>query len=161
MLVIVCGLQGTGKTTVAKRIAVKLNATLLRTDTLRRELVQIPQYTDKEKEHIYDEMFIRAHSLLGRHGNIVLDATFSMLAHRNKARELAQGCRTQFKIVAVMAPGQIVRTRFEHRLGDDSEASYQEYLITRDLFEQITEDHIEINNSGTLDDLDMQIAVHF
>jgi hypothetical protein len=46
-------------------------------------------------------------------------------------------------------------------LGDDSEASYQEYLITRDLFEQITEDHIEINNSGTLDDLDMQIAVHF
>ena len=161
MLVIVCGLQGTGKTTVAKRIAAKRNATLLRTDTLRKELVLAPQYSDQENERVYDEMFIRARSLLQQHVNTILDATFSTFVRRNKAREVAQQCRAQFKIVTVSAAEQIVKTRLEHRSGDDSEAGYQEYLKSKGLFERITEDHVEIDNNGTLDDLDTQIAIHF
>jgi predicted kinase len=161
MLIIVCGLQGTGKTTVAKRIAEKINAILLRTDVLRKELVQVPQYTKEEKRRVYDEMFARAKSLLQNDVGVVLDANFSEQSYRNQARELAQKTHTEFKIVEVDTPEKIVKTRLENRFGDESEAGYREYLRNRDLFEPITEDHILIDNSGALNDTDLQIAVHF
>ena len=53
-LIIVCGLQGTGKTTVAKKIAEKINAVILRSDVLRMEILKDPKYTEEEKQKIYD-----------------------------------------------------------------------------------------------------------
>src|SRR5437667_5801 len=44
MLILVCGLQGAGKTTVAKRIATIISALILRTDVIRKQLWELRRY---------------------------------------------------------------------------------------------------------------------
>ena len=161
MLVIVSGLQGTGKTAVAKRIAAKLHAALLRTDVLRKTLVDIPQYTEEEKQRVYDEMFSRAQKLLHENRDVVLDATFIKQRNRDQAKKIAEQARTDFKIVEIICPEDIIRNRIAGRMQDESEAGFEQYLKNKRLFEQIMQEHIIIDNSGTLDDIDAQLENTF
>ena len=68
MLVVVCGLPGVGKTTVAEHASERLDGTLLRTDVVRKELFPDPEYTDAEAAAVYDELFARASEELARGG---------------------------------------------------------------------------------------------
>jgi predicted kinase len=47
--VIICGLPGVGKTTVAKDLAALINAIVLSTDRIRKELILKPTYKKQEK----------------------------------------------------------------------------------------------------------------
>ncbi|MFC6734896.1 AAA family ATPase, partial [Halolamina salina] len=76
MLVLVCGLPGTGKSTVAERIAELLPARMLRTDVVRKELFPEPTYEAEESAAVYDELFDRARDRLDAGEHVVLDATF-------------------------------------------------------------------------------------
>lgn len=67
-LVVVCGLPGTGKTTVATEVADRVGGRLLRTDVVRKDLVDDPDYTDAETRRVYDELLDRAERTLGRGG---------------------------------------------------------------------------------------------
>lgn len=53
MLVIVCGLPGVGKTTFAKKLAPLINAIILSTDKIRKELITSPTY---EKEEYFEQL---------------------------------------------------------------------------------------------------------
>jgi hypothetical protein len=53
MLVVVCGLPGVGKTTVAGMVADRFGAETLRTDVVREELIAEPTYTDEERDAVY------------------------------------------------------------------------------------------------------------
>ena len=57
MLIIICGLPGTGKTFIAKKLAPKINAEHLSTDRIRKELFPEPTYSEDEKNKVYVEMF--------------------------------------------------------------------------------------------------------
>jgi len=88
VLFITTGLTGTGKTTIARKIAVDYNAKLISTDTVRKELAGVDKYErhhdayntglyspDKMRE-TYDKIFEEASIFLKKHRNVVLDATF-------------------------------------------------------------------------------------
>jgi predicted kinase len=47
--VIICGLPGVGKTTLAKDLAPLINAVVLSTDRIRKELILKPIYKKKKK----------------------------------------------------------------------------------------------------------------
>ncbi|MHC1708779.1 MAG: AAA family ATPase [Bacteroidales bacterium] len=161
MLVIVCGLQGTGKTFVARKIAETLNAKLLRTDVIRKELYREISYSGKEMQDIYSEMLSRAARLFEDHKNIVLDATFSKAANRHAARELATLVHTDYKVVEVKCEETILEQRIKNRKDDESDAGFDVYLMYKKVFERITEPHITIDNSGSLEDTHSQIEVFF
>jgi predicted kinase len=161
MLVIVCGLQGVGKSTVAQRIAAKMDALLLRTDVIRKELIGKPDYSEQEMQRIYDEMFARALKSLQQKKHVVLDATFTKQSNRVQAKKVAQEVETGFKIVEVTCLEDEVQRRIEKRSGDASEARFREYLKYKFLFEPIVEEHISINNSGSVEDIDKQIKKVF
>lgn len=160
-LIIVCGLQGVGKTTVAKKIAEKLSATLLRTDSIRKALIKEPKYTAEEKQKIYEEMFVQARKILQGNENVVLDATFLEERNRNGAKQIAEEMNVNFQIIKVVCSEDILKTRIEQRSGDDSEAKFEHYLKYKNLFEPIAEKHTVIDNSGTLEDIDEQLNKYF
>jgi hypothetical protein len=145
-LIIICGLPGTGKTTLAKKITAKIGGILLRTDTIRKELKEI-KYSKKAREGVYGEMFHRTRQLLKEGKNIVLDATFYSRKWRKAAKDIAKSSKANFKIIEVVCPKDLVRKRIAQRKGSESDARFKHYLIYKKVFEPIKEKHLIIDTS--------------
>src|SRR3989338_8176568 len=146
MLIIVCGLSGTGKTTIARLLAERTSAAHLRTDVIRKEVFWSPDYSEAEKEKVYKLMFERAQQLL-KGGSVVLDATFLKYRHRQTARKLALAAEAPFYIVEVVCPEEIVKERLAKRVGDASDARFGEYLAQKNALEPIREKHLQVDTS--------------
>ena len=146
-LIIICGLPGVGKTTVAKKIANKNGAILLRTDVIRKKLKETG-YSKKARKSVYDEMFRRARLLLKEGRNVVLDGTFYSQKWRQAAKNVAKSLKANFKIAEVVCSQEMVKKRLAKRKKDESEAKFKHYLIfKRKLFEPIKEKHTIIDTS--------------
>lgn len=97
VLVVVYGLSGTGKTTLAHGIAERLGTDLLSTDSVRRDLFapdghhrnEEDLYDPERRQQVYEEMFRRAKNLLGKKLSVVLDGTFQSAGLRERAVALA------------------------------------------------------------------------
>jgi len=148
MLIIVCGLQGTGKTSVAKKIASKIDGILLRTDVIRKEIIKKPTYSEEEKQSVYDEMFSRAKELIEGGKDVILDSTFAKKENRDKAQEITK----DFRIVETICPENIVKERIEKRFEDESEAKFEHYLKYKQFFDSIKEKHSIIDTSKDIDE---------
>src|SRR6056297_1237834 len=84
-VVVVCGLPGVGKTTVAEDIAERLDGRLLRTDVIRKEILSDPDYTEEEARMVYRELFDRASDRIEDGTSAVLDGTFKEEGYRDHA----------------------------------------------------------------------------
>ena len=158
MLVVVCGLPGVGKTTVAETVADRIEGELLRTDVVRRELFTDPAYTDEERHAVYRALFDRAQSRLDRGENVVLDGTFAAATHRQRADELATTTGVEYRLVRVTCEESVVRERIEARTDDASDADFGVYRTIRAAFEPIDAEHASIENSGDRAALRRQVA---
>jgi aminoglycoside phosphotransferase family enzyme/predicted kinase len=100
-LVLVGGLPGVGKSTLAAALADELDATVLSSDPTRRELLGIPvgssaaadyreaAYDDDVTDATYGALLARAAIVLGRGGTVVLDASWVDAGRRAAARGVA------------------------------------------------------------------------
>ncbi|MCA2218996.1 bifunctional aminoglycoside phosphotransferase/ATP-binding protein [Jidongwangia harbinensis] len=100
-LVLVGGLPGTGKSTLAGRLADRLGAVLISSDRIRKELAGLDPacgaaaayrggiYTAQWTERTYAELLRRAHRLLERGESVVLDASWIRDAPRQAAHRTA------------------------------------------------------------------------
>ena len=136
MLVVVCGLPGVGKTTVARMVADRLGVEPLRTDVVRRELFPDPSYTDEERLAVYETLFDRARARLDRGTDVVLDGTFADAAPRERTRELAATAGTERRIVRVTCEEPVVRERIAGRTGDESDADFEVYRFFESTFDE-------------------------
>lgn len=96
-LVLVGGLPGTGKSTVADAISAEHSWTLLRTDEIRREIEGPPlgaragdRYTATATRAVYEAMLTRAHAALTLGESVVLDASWWDAHEREEARMIAR-----------------------------------------------------------------------
>ncbi len=83
MIILICGLPGIGKTTLAKELALLVNAVILSTDKIR-ELFSKPMYGRRERRFIYDVLILLAKYLDNSGINCILDATFTRERSRAK-----------------------------------------------------------------------------
>lgn len=135
---IVGGLPGTGKSTLAAAIADATGAVLLRSDEIRKELAGLNHqssadapfgegiYTGSMTCLTYETMLSRAGVALGMGEPVVLDASWSTEAWRNAARALA--ARTYSDVIELRcdAPPAVAADRIGHRRaigGDPSDAT--------------------------------------
>lgn len=97
-VLIVGGLIGTGKSTVARTIADALGAELLSTDAIRRSQLGASQsltgygegnYRPELRSQIYDALTSQADSLLNDKLSVILDGTFLAQNHRSQVYDLA------------------------------------------------------------------------
>ena len=84
---IICGLPGVGKTTLAKDLAPLINAVVLSTDRIRKELILKPTYKKQEKKLVYNVLLIVTKYLHKAGIDCILDATFNTENSRKELRK--------------------------------------------------------------------------
>ena len=156
MIIVVCGLQGSGKTEAARLIAQKINGIYLSTDLLRKEQI----YHLKARMSTYEILFESAKELLKRKRDVVLDGTFYKEDLRQKVKEMAKKFKLKIHFVEVICNESKIKERIETRFENktsESKANFQIYLRFKKLWQPIKERHAVIDNSGDLENLRSQI----
>ncbi len=133
-LVLVGGLPGTGKSTLAGVLADRLGFTVLRSDRIRKELAGIPPgqrcavpwgtgiYTAAWTERVYAELAGRARRLLALGESVIVDATFNGLAERAACAAAATAAHADLVQLRCAASAEVAARRLTARTGDASDA---------------------------------------
>ena len=146
MLIIVCGLPGSGKSSLSRKLKQKLPAVYLNTDIIRKHITSKPQYTEEEKRMVYSEMANRAEKNVNMGRNVVVDATFYSKKYRNMMKNITK----DHYIVLCALPEKLIRERLkrrEQRKNGVSDAGYDVYLALKEKFEPIEGDYLEVDCS--------------
>jgi hypothetical protein len=132
-LVVMTGLSGSGKSTVALELAQRLGGIRIRSDVERKRLFGFaPQertergvYSAEATARTYERMAQAARAALRAGVPAVMDGAFLRRAERDLFRALARELDARFALVACEAPPDILRARVAARHsagGDPSEA---------------------------------------
>jgi predicted kinase len=149
-LLAVIGLPGVGKTTVAREFTDRLDARLIRTDTVRTDCFADPAYTPAERRRVYAELFIRARDTVDRGRSVVLDGTFRKRTDRERAVELAASTGATLGVVVVECEAPVVESRIAAREDDASDADIEVYREFRDRYDPVRLPHATVDNSGPM-----------
>jgi aminoglycoside phosphotransferase family enzyme/predicted kinase len=126
-LVVVRGLTGTGKSTLARQLTERLGARCLRTDEIRRELLgpedAAAKYRPEARAAVYEELFRRADELLRAGFMVVLDGTFLLRSQRRRAAALAAAQGLPQVVFRCACPAEEARSRIARRLAQGSDPS--------------------------------------
>ncbi len=126
-LVLVGGLPGSGKSTVARAFAERIGADCLASDVLRKQLAgaepgaRLPApvgegiYTPALSALTYRELLVQAERLLRSGRSVVLDATFGRAAARRRAAALARAVGGTLVPVECRCPAAVARRRLADR----------------------------------------------
>ncbi len=167
-LIIMRGLMGSGKTTIAGMVARVLEGVRLRSDVIRHDSFGdstenteygSQNYSEKARDHIYEEMLLQSETLLATGKNVVLDATFISAAWIERAIETAHLLRAQPLVIDCVCPPTLAKKRIADRKGDASEARTDLYDQQRRDQEPIPPDVevIRLDTSAEMDDLTKRI----
>lgn len=156
-LVVVCGPPGVGKSTAAAAAGEQLDAALLRTDVVRKELFEEPDYDARETERTYAALLSRAGDRLAAGDSVVLDGTFRRRGQRDRAAETAADEGARFRLLRVTCEPAVVRERVRAREGDPSDADIDVYESVRAAFQPVDREHATVDNSGSRADTRRQV----
>ncbi len=154
-LILVSGLSGTGKTTVARAIAGELGIRVVSSDAVRKSLFGDKGQPDAYGEGIYSEesrrrtyqlMIERGTAILNEEGNVILDATFRRAVDRETVRKKAKSLGSGWRLIECRLDPDLVRRRMERRahLKDGlSDATWETYRRQLSDFDSIKPDGME------------------
>jgi aminoglycoside phosphotransferase family enzyme/predicted kinase len=134
-LVLVGGLPGTGKSTLAAALAAQIEAMIFRTDEIRKELASLPWtmpagaafgeglYERSWTVRTYETLLERAGIALAYGHSVVLDASWSDPRWRSRARAIGQAAHADLAELCCEAPAQIAADRLGRRAKEGDDAS--------------------------------------
>jgi len=134
-LVLVGGLPGTGKTTVAQALADPLDALVLRSDVVRKELAGLEPttpapagpgaglYDEDRTDATYGELLEQAQASLEMGRSVVLDASWISARHRVLARDVARRSSTALVELHCTLDPDLAAQRMRRRGPDASDAT--------------------------------------
>jgi predicted kinase len=147
LIVVICGLPGVGKSTLAKDLAPLLNAVILSSDKIRKELFPNPIYSKREVKIIYDVMILLAKYLYGAGINCIIDATFNKEKSRTQLKNKLMLPEEELFMVECICPEDTIVSRLKTRKNDYSDADLRIYKRMKKTYEPILEDHLVIDTS--------------
>lgn len=148
MLIIVTGLPGTGKTTIAEALAKEIDGIVFSTDKIRKRIFEKPVYNEEDKRIVYDELFSQTGKYLTKGKNVILDGTFYTKGLRQRAKEVGKSFCEEVYFVYCETPEELLKERINKRKDKFSDADYSVYLKIKKIFEEFEEDVTFINTSN-------------
>ena len=156
MLLIFFGNIGTGKSTLAKALAERLNYELVYFDkcvwhSLKKEKI----YSDKDEflltpeeiQKVYDEMHTIARSLLKKEKNVILESVYFQ-KQRKEAIQIAEESDVDFRLVEVVCDEKTVEKRLKKRKKENPQtAGFRLYKEYKERFEEEVKPHIVIDTT--------------
>ncbi|ACB49523.1 unknown [Crocosphaera subtropica ATCC 51142] len=130
-IIMMSGLSGSGKTTMAKYLAQDINAILIRSDAVRKHRGNIPLdetgdnelYSAAMNQETYKTL-IQLGEMMAKEGfNVILDAKFDRHQWRETVIEIAKKYNISLTILYCYAPLKILSDRLSKRQGDISDAT--------------------------------------
>ncbi|NOZ51892.1 MAG: AAA family ATPase [Gammaproteobacteria bacterium] len=126
-LIIMHGLSGSGKSTIAKQLQEKLFLIQIRSDVERKRLFHLGFdensqsetyqgiYSRHASKQTYQRLYTLAETVIQAGYNVLIDATFLRKANRQAFRQLAQKNNTKFAILNCYAKTSTLRNRIQAR----------------------------------------------
>ncbi|OAG27124.1 bifunctional aminoglycoside phosphotransferase/ATP-binding protein [Thermodesulfatator autotrophicus] len=153
-LIVIFGLSGTGKSTLARALRDKLLTNYYNSDIVRKKLLGI-----KPEEHhyvpfgkgIYSEEFtLKTYEAMARYAaedlvrgrDVILDATFRARNLREMVLEAVKDLKVKLLFVQCVAPDEVIKARFEERAqktAEPSDGRWEIYVKQKEVFEPPTE----------------------
>lgn len=127
-LVLVGGLPGSGKSTIARGLADALTAELLSSDRARRDRESSGRdgheaYEESQRSLVYAELTDRAGRALRLGRDVVVDATFGREAWRRALRQLGEELHVHLTELECTVPDEVAVARLRGRGRGDSDAT--------------------------------------
>ncbi|MCX6841510.1 MAG: AAA family ATPase [candidate division WOR-3 bacterium] len=165
-LVVMMGLPGVGKTYVARRLAERVDAFHLLSDSIRKQLLGIPVgerrsddygkgiYKGNIGKKTYDEMMRRAQVFLSAGYSVITDATFLRDDLRSLARDVGAKVGAPVLFVFADCPERIVKSRLRRRANEYafSDANLDVYRAMKSRFKppRASREVVRIDTSQSL-----------
>lgn len=136
-MIVMHGLSGSGKSTIAAQLTEALGAIQIRSDVIRKQLFDLVPaaqtdsaldqgiYTADATEATYRSMQQIAQTIIDAEFTVILDATFLQQSRRRQMLETQTGTAYQRIIINCEAPAAELRRRIIERAGDPSEANLE------------------------------------
>jgi predicted kinase len=158
LIILICGYPGVGKTTLANELAPLINAVILSTDKIRKELLDEPIYSVEEKKLIYDILLLISKYIHNAGVSCILDATFYEQKSRDEIKKRLNLKNDQFKIIECICPEGRVISRLQNRKNDYSDADLTIYKRIKEMYEPIKEKHITVDTSQPLKEIVSEVV---
>jgi aminoglycoside phosphotransferase family enzyme/predicted kinase len=171
LLLIMAGLVGTGKTTVAEALGRSLRLVVISSDITRKKLAGISPtehrfeqfsggiYSEDFTRRTYGEMFAQARELLFQGQSVILDASFKKRQDRLQAKKLADEAKADFFVIECTLDEETAKGRLEKRLkeGSTSDGRWEIFEQQKQDFDKITEfqskNHIILDTSQPMSNI--------
>ncbi|AFM23841.1 AAA family ATPase [Desulfomonile tiedjei] len=155
VLIVTCGLMGSGKSFIAEKLGKRLGITPIRSDVLRKRMYGLSPaehqldnyregfYTSGATERTYQALLADAREALTRGSSVILDASFARYEDRVRAARLALDAGARFRIVCCWAPDKTIHARLVDRSAKSNEPSdgrWEIFSQHKSDFENIRED---------------------
>jgi predicted kinase len=153
-LVLTIGLPGSGKSTFCRRLSPVIDAVLLESDALRRQLFGHPCYSASESRRLFQAIHEAAGVLLARGSNVIVDATNLEEAHRRPLYAIAAEAQATLVLLHFSTDEEVIAARLEGRAQnrdalDNSTAGYGVYQAMSGRLEAPQRQHFKVNTSDS------------
>ena len=162
MLILMAGLPGSGKSTVAAELASRVTAVVLSKDVVRHALFspELVEYSTTQDDFVIEVLLLTAVYIWSMHPKqiIILDGrTFSRASQRQHVIDFAVRARQPWRIIACVCADDVAKIRLSspdphHPAGNRTPALYDEVKAR---WEPITQDHLTVPTDTFIDYADL------
>ncbi|MGJ3245615.1 MAG: AAA family ATPase [Elainellaceae cyanobacterium] len=165
-LIVMSGLSGSGKTTVARHLARQINAVHIRSDAVRKHLGGIPLhqrgsddlYTPEMTQKTYSRLLSLGTMLASQGYSVILDAKYDRASLRKQVITQADIHELPLAILHCTAPMEVLKERLQNRSDDIADATT--YILAGQHLEPFQEpEHQYVKTLDTTQDISSQLAV--
>jgi uncharacterized protein len=144
-LIVFCGVSGSGKSTIARRLAAEIGGLHLSSDVVRKELHGIPPddhtsaaelYSRAATAKTYEVLSAMAGEWLDRGATVLLDATYRRAEDRDAVRDVARGRNVPFLLVHCRCSPESAAERIRRRQREGRDPSDADVAVLTGQLEQ-------------------------
>ena len=165
MLIAMAGLPGTGKSTLAAKLAERIGGVVLNKDVVRAELFPVVEYSREQDDATVAWMYAEAARMIAKHPVIIDGRTFSKNYQIRDLLEAAARMGMVPTIIECVASDEVVKARLQRDLESGNHPAknrtFEMYLRAKANAEPLTVPRLILDTGATTFEECLERAVGF